>query len=115
MPAPKKKPAAPKKSSGVRKTAKVTVKDDPVKDISNAQPVRRPGRPPKVQQPKAPEYKMIVVTPSDRLELKFDDQLAYNNAYQQIAFKCGSNRFAVVQSQGKEYTFCNVEYIVRDA
>lgn len=112
MPAAKKAPA--KKAPAKKSANKVVVKDEPVKDISPNQTVRRPGRPPKVQQPKAPEYKMIVVTPSDRLELRFDDQLSYNNAYQQIAFKCGSNRFAVVQCEGKEYTFCNVEYILRD-
>ena len=110
MPAARKKaPAKPKAS----KTGNVVVKDDPVQELKEkAAPVRRPGRPPKA--PAAPEYKMTVVTPSDRIELSFESQLDYNAAYQQIAFKCGSGRFAMVQCNGKEYTFCSVEYIVRD-
>ncbi len=106
---PAKKKAAPKT---------VVVKDDPVIDLKD-QPVvvapRRPGRPAKsIAAPAAPQYSMLVVTPSSKITLSFDDQLEFNNAYQQIAFKCGSNRFAMVKCNGKEYTFCSVEYIVRD-
>ncbi len=106
---PTKKKAAPKT---------VVVKDDPLvelKDKEVAPAPRRPGRPAKsIAAPVAPKFSMLVVTPSSKITLSFDDQNEYNHAYQQIAFKCGSNRFAMVKCDGKEYTFCNVEYIIRD-
>tara|TARA_R100001015_G_C4634064_1_gene199873 strand:+ start:4247 stop:4591 length:345 start_codon:yes stop_codon:yes gene_type:complete len=113
MPPAKKAPA--KKPATAKKTKTVVVKDDPVKDLGASNtPVRRPGRPPKAAAPIVKMYSMTVVTPSDRIELSYESYTEYQAAYQQIAFKCGSGRFAMVQCNGKEYTFCNVEYIVRD-
>tara|TARA_Y100001938_G_scaffold149721_1_gene237630 strand:+ start:8193 stop:8525 length:333 start_codon:yes stop_codon:yes gene_type:complete len=108
-------PPAKKAPAKKPKTKTVVVKDEPVKDIGASNtPVRRPGRPPKAAAPIVKTYSMTVVTPSDRIELSYESYTEYQAAYQQIAFKCGSGRFAMVQCNGKEYTFCNVEYIVRD-
>ena len=108
-----KKTAAPKKAT-VTKTKNIVVKDEPVRELVNepvASVTKKAGRPKKVLPS---EHTLIVFTPSGRVDLSFEDHNSAFHAFQQITFKCASNRSATVVSGGKEYTFCKVDYVVRD-
>ena len=82
-----------------KKTATVSVNSDTVKDLEPAEPAKPV---------------LGVYTPSGSLDLKFNNDRELEHAFQQITFKCASGRAATVVSEGKEYTFCSVNYVVRD-
>lgn len=98
----------------VTRTKNIVVKDDPVRELVNEPIVSVPkkvGRPKKVLPS---PHTIAVFTPSGRVDLSFEDHNKAIHAFQQITFKCASNRSATVVSGGKEYTFCKVDYVVRD-
>ena len=67
------------------------------------------GRP-----PAAKKFVLSVITQSGQLDLNFKNDREVEHAFKQITFKCASGRAATVVSEGKEYTFCNVDYVIRD-
>ena len=106
-------PAAKKTTSRKRvtKTGDVVIPSEKVTELIDPkpEPVKRVGRPPKVKMDT-----MSVVTNHGPVELSFDTRALCDLAYQQISFKCASGRPAVVNANGKEYTFCSVDYIIRE-
>tara|TARA_R110001583_G_scaffold180956_1_gene338151 strand:- start:2722 stop:3051 length:330 start_codon:yes stop_codon:yes gene_type:complete len=106
-------PAAKKTTSQnrVTKTGDVVIPSEKVTELVDPkpEPVKRVGRPPKVKK-----IIMTIMTNHGPVDLGFENQLLCNTAYQQISFKCASGRPAVVMANDKEYTFCNVDYIVRE-
>lgn len=102
------------KQNTVTKTKNIVVKDEPVREIIDDPAPSAPkkaGRPKKVLPS---EHTLVVFTPSGRVDLSFGDYNSAFHAFQQITFKCASGRSATVISGGKEYTFCKVDYVVRD-
>ena len=105
-------PRPPNKT--ITKTTNIVVKSEPLRELVDDPVISSPkkaGRPKKVP---STEHSMAVFTPSGRVDLVFADQTSAIHAFQQITFKCASNRSATVISGGKEYTFCKVDYVVRD-
>ena len=107
-------PAIPKKTTSrkrVTKTGDVVIPDEKVTEIIDPkpEPVKRVGRP-----PKAKKVMMTVMTNHGPVELGFETKNLRDLAYQQFSFKCASGRPAVVMANDKEYTFCNVDYIIRE-
>jgi hypothetical protein len=100
----------PRKNT-VTKTTNIVVKDEPVREIIDPVVQKKPVIP--VAKAKS-NYTLSVYTPSGHIDLLFEDKNSSNHAFQQITFKCASNRSATVVSGGKEYTFCKVDYVVRN-
>mgnify|MGYP003138896969 CR=1 FL=1 len=97
-----------------KKTATVSVNSDTVKDLEPAEPAKKRA-PTRSRKPPEPAKPVLgVYTPSGSLDLKFNNDRELEHAFQQITFKCASGRAATVVSEGKEYTFCSVNYVVRD-
>jgi hypothetical protein len=95
----------------VTKTTDIVIKDEGVTEIVDPKPVKKVGRP-KAQLKQSLSF--TVFTSSGPVELTFENQSDLIHAFQQITFKCASGRQATVSSGGKEYTFCKVDYLVRD-
>lgn len=94
-----------------RKTSTVSIDSQKVEDATPEKIEPKPQRPRAVSPSK---NILSVVTQSGRIDLKFKSEREVEHAFTQITFKCASGRAATVISEGKEYTFCNVDYVIRD-
>ncbi len=100
----------------VIKTGDITIPTEGV-----AEPTAAPSAAPEVKRvprksKEDPSCRISVYMQSGTVvDLQFKSQITMMHAYKQISFKCTSGRPAVVEANGKEYTFCNVEYIIREA
>ena len=101
-------PAA--KKTTVTKTKNVSVKKAPVKDTTPApEPVKRPGRP-----PKANKYSFTIVSNGNPIKLSFESHAHFEKAFLGACYKPASGRPVEIVSDGKQYFFAKVDYVVRD-
>jgi len=102
MPRGKKAPAKQTTQEPVTPIAtKVDLKD---------KPVRRVGRPPRVS---TEVKRLTVVVNTEKIELSFSDESEYSRSIKRLAYNVKSGQPVEIESGGKTYTFCRIDYLIR--